>query len=1718
MRDAGRVSEQTMSDLSSAVQNSTAHLDSLGDEARASFGDIEIAINDVNRDFLTLGQSNGLSDLDADIDTTQGNLEDLESATQDATNEIEDLGGSNNLDDLNGDLDQTQGNLDDLQDNLGDVDDALDDVEDGLNDMGDAAVDETEQVDSAFEGLAGTAKKLVGVLVAVFAVDKIKDFFLTIVETTADLEAINDQYAQVMGGMKDTTDKYLNEMSETWNKHPNELKNSYMQYVALLKGKGVAEKEAHETAQKYMDLTVDGNAFANESMEDTTARFAAMIKGEYSSVDTAMVNLTATQLDVLAKSTLGKKFAELTTAEQELLKTNEALRQQDIAGVIGQGAREADSYANNVAMLSSTWDNFLYTYGGPAMDAANSALKMLIGLFDHAQPAMQGLADKMQPITKGFKFIKDGIDAVKEMMLGSGDMSWFEKNFGLDGAVKINNTLWDLVDIFMKVKDSMITGAGELKRYMDGVFGFLESVFQIIFPSIQPILEDVVKFAGGIFAKLKSFWDQDGEQLVQAIQNAFQFILAIIQFVMPAVLAIIKMVWGNIQGVINGAINIIMGIIKVFSGLLTGDFKKMWEGIKQLFVGAVEFIWNFIQLTFYGKILGGAKAFILAFRQGFVALWQAIVALFKGQGTAVVNHLKNAWNLMWVATKTVFTNIGSFLKTTWDSIKSITTGFINAVKLVFTNGWSFIRNTTTTTFTGIWNFLKSTWTTIKDFLSGSVTGIFTKMRDTWTALKTNTSNAFRDIFNSITSRFTDIVNAAKELPKKIGDGIGSMASKVTSGVNKVTNKLAETLGKGVNGVIGGINWVLGKIGVDSKVPEWKVPKYAKGTDGHPGGLAIVGDGRGTNAGPELIQTPDGEVSLSPAKDTLVNLPKGTQVLSAKNTKDLLGDVPKYAKGTGGIVQKAFDVFDYIKNPSKLLDVALNALGFSSPKGGSFIGDMAKGAVDKVKKGAIEFVKGKLADFGESTGKGFGPPFRKTSSYGYRIHPITGDRKMHYGDDYGAPSGTPIPAQSAGTVVQSAFNSFRGNYVRIKSGIMERIYQHNSRNSVGVGSVVKAGQTVGTVGSTGASTGPHLHYEVLRNGEYINPKGYANGGVITKEQLAWVGEGNKEEVIIPTGDASKRSNAMKLLEIASRKLGVGGVKTQSLDAPRVYKKNESQLTDVRNILAIENDEANKEIAEINKKANAEAAEIAKRSAEDIRLIHQKAKAGKRKITEAEAIRIRRIEEDSAKKIKNINIKAAADVLKITKSAQANRIGDINTYISDKRKLEQISLKDEVAIWEESVKHFKDSTDEKREAMLALRDAKRAVDQETLEDGLAQIDALKKQGQLSFENELKMLNELERHFDAVAGNSKFEAIQQRKAEIVQQVNSKIESINNDYLARTRKINDDLIAEEKRLRDEYQKTVEDRAKTIESYFSVFDRFEIGEAVMASDLMRNLNEQVAGLQQWQIAIADLSSKAIDEGLLEELRQMGPKALPELKALNSMTDDQLTAYSNMYQQKSAIAREQAEAELAGMKKDTEKRIEEMRKAANAELDVMNKEWVSKIKNIMTDTDTVLKTLKDVGINAGKVLMEGISSIEGPLMAKLKSMAQSIKREMSDALNVNITGGVGLVAQKFAAYKDGGIVDTKQLAWVADGGWAESIISHDPAKRVSQRAIWDETGKQLGFNQAEARGGIPAFPDGDLVIKLVADGRELSEIVAPWIDVLQVDDAYRDMFAKGLSR
>lgn len=117
-------------------------------------------------------------------------------------------------------------------------------------------------------------------------------------------------------------------------------------------------------------------------------------------------------------------------------------------------------------------------------------------------------------------------------------------------------------------------------------------------------------------------------------------------------------------------------------------------------------------------------------------------------------------------------------------------------------------------------------------------------------------------------------------------------------------------------------------------------------------------------------------------------------------------------------------------------------------------------------------------------------YRMSSSYGLRTHPVLGGLRGHKGIDMAAPSGTPIYATADGMVSKAEWFSSYGNFISIAHGAeLETRFGHLSRLAVSAGQRVRKGDLIGYVGSTGRSTGPHLHYEVRVAGQAVDPTPY-----------------------------------------------------------------------------------------------------------------------------------------------------------------------------------------------------------------------------------------------------------------------------------------------------------------------------------------------------------------------------------------------------------------------------------------------------------------------------------------------------------------------------------------------------------------------------------------------------------------------------------------------------
>lgn len=330
---------------------------------------------------------------------------------------------------------------------------------------------------------------------------------------------------------------------------------------------------------------------------------------------------------------------------------------------------------------------------------------------------------------------------------------------------------------------------------------------------------------------------------------------------------------------------------------------------------------------------------------------------------------------------------------------------------------------------------------------------------------------------------------------------------------------------------------------------------------------------------------------------------------------------------------------------------------------------------------------------------------------------------------------------------------------------------------------------------------------------------------------------------------------------------------------------------------------------------------------------------------------------------------------------------------------MTLESEAQVWEKSLALFEEGTKERVAAQTELKKSLQAIDKKRLEDVKQFIADKKSLEQMSVVDEVGIWHDAVESFKD--GTKEKITAQTEYAKALEVVNKEITSVNEKYAKDMHRINDDFRKQEENLTKKYQDSLRDREKALYSFAGTFDEFDIKTEKSGAELLKNLDSQVSGFKKWQFEIETLAKRAIDDGLLAELRDMGPKALGELMALNSMSDEQLSQYSSLYQEKSALARTQAEAELIGMKEDTEKQISELRDVATAELSALQVDWNNEIKGLTGQTSTELASLNQIGRDAVQGLVDGMKSMHGDLQAAANDIANSVSGTIKKALDIH---------------------------------------------------------------------------------------------------------------------
>jgi TP901 family phage tail tape measure protein len=343
----------------------------------------------------------------------------------------------------------------------------------------------------------------------------------------------------------------------------------------------------------------------------------------------------------------------------------------------------------------------------------------------------------------------------------------------------------------------------------------------------------------------------------------------------------------------------------------------------------------------------------------------------------------------------------------------------------------------------------------------------------------------------------------------------------------------------------------------------------------------------------------------------------------------------------------------------------------------------------------------------------------------------------------------------------------------------------------------------------------------------------------------------------------------------------------------------------------------------------------------------------------------------------------------------------TRIEQRKYFNQLSLTQELKLYEDYIKKYKVGSEERLFYEREVYRVKQELHKEQFDKEKELIEQKKYYNELSLTQELRMYeNNLKKY---KLGSEERMFYEREIYRVKQEINLKLIAINEEYTNKISEANNRLIEEEKRLTNEYNQTLDSRTKSLYSFSGIFDEVTKKSEVSGQQLIENLKSQVTTFEEWSKNIATLASKGIDKGLLEELRAMGPSAATEIAALNTLSDQQLQDYVNLWKSKNNLARTEAVNELQGLQTDTQTKITELRTQTQTDLELYKNEWIAKIKEIRKGTTTQfdMKTsLSAIGRDSIQGLIDGMKEMEEPLKRQAQALANTVPISIQKTLDI----------------------------------------------------------------------------------------------------------------------
>ncbi|MDW4413003.1 peptidoglycan DD-metalloendopeptidase family protein [Staphylococcus saprophyticus] len=666
------------------------------------------------------------------------------------------------------------------------------------------------------------------------------------------------------------------------------------------------------------------------------------------------------------------------------------------------------------------------------------------------------------------------------------------------------------------------------------VFNFIKSWSIKIWTSLK---NGVLSIIRGLTNGTRNLFNILKSGIVKIISTLRNWLITAWTFIKNKIIGIVKSYVNTVRNNFNFLKN---GIVKIISNLRNWLITA-WNFIKNKTVSIVRNLWSGMK-NIFNVLSKGTRSIFNSVKNFLVNLWLSVKNRVINLATSLWNGMKARWNSLSKGTRNIYNSIKNFLINLWLKTKNKVVGFAKNLLDGVKDKWSSLLSSTKKIMNSVANFTSDKWQKIKDKTVGfattikdKVTGAFGKMRDT-----------LEGIIDKIKGFISDMVKKVRGGLQKLVDGVNWVGKKL--GMDKIPD--LPKLHTGTEHTNTTTNVVKnGKIARDTFATVGDKGK-GNGPNGfrheairYPNGKMAITPNKDTTTflpqGSSVMNGAQTHAMLSAnnptfSKGTLPRFYNGTLAKKKPKKKkkgdNVFGDawdstkagaakvvdggkavvsktLEAAAKGKDWLKDKVGDVMDWIEKPGKLLSKVLEGFGvnmdaFGIAKAASLPRDMMSGMFGKLKKAATDTFKKWMEEQGAGDGgyidlsKGINFGFANSAAEAARMgYPFP---RAHHGLDINYKFGEKVYSTLAGKGTgKSGYNGGFGNSMWLNNGKgVEAIYGHLSKLAWNGTKSVKPGDYLGKVGSTGDSTGPHLHYEMRWNGVAKDPTSWLkknNGG-------------------------------------------------------------------------------------------------------------------------------------------------------------------------------------------------------------------------------------------------------------------------------------------------------------------------------------------------------------------------------------------------------------------------------------------------------------------------------------------------------------------------------------------------------------------------------------------------------------------------------------------------